>query len=122
MTVTFDSYAWIEYFSGSTKGSKVRELVEGSEQIFSPALSLAEIKSKYTREKKPFEERLEFIMFRSSIVGVSAEIALLVADLMQKDGLHLADAVMYATALYTNTKLLTGDKHLKGKDNVIFLE
>ena len=122
MTVTFDSYAWIEYFSVSTKGSKVRELVEGSEQIFSPALSLAEIKSKYTREKKPFEERLEFIMFRSSIVGVSAEIALLVADLMQKDGLHLADAVMYATALYTNTKLLTGDKHLKGKDNVIFLE
>lgn len=122
MTVTFDSYAWVEYFSGSAKGSKVKELVDGSEQIFSPALSLAEIKSKYLRDKKPFEDRMEFIMFRSSVVNMTAEIALLAADLMQREALHLADAAIYATALHTGTKLLTGDRHLKGKENVIFLE
>ena len=122
MAVTVDSYAWVEYFSGSQKGGRVRELVDGSEQIFSPALSLAEIKSKYMRENKPFGDRMEFIMFRSSVVDVSAAIALLAADLMHREGLHLADAVMYATALHANTKLLTGDKHLKGKENVVFLE
>ncbi|MEW5996679.1 MAG: type II toxin-antitoxin system VapC family toxin [Candidatus Micrarchaeota archaeon] len=122
MTVTFDSYAWIEYFGGSTQGAKVREIVLGQEQIYTPALGLVEIKSEYMREKKPYDDRINFIIFRSSVVDLNADIALHAADLMQKEGLHMADSIIYATARHTGTELLTGDKHLKGKKGVIFLE
>src|SRR5207249_4595943 len=44
---TFDSLAWVEYFRGSSVGKEVREMVEGDEVLFTPAICLTELKVKY---------------------------------------------------------------------------
>ncbi|NYZ77839.1 type II toxin-antitoxin system VapC family toxin [Candidatus Micrarchaeota archaeon] len=121
MTVTFDSYAWIEYFSGSKKGEKVKEIIDGSGAILTPSVCLLEIKAKYLREGKEHAGRIEFICFRSKIVELNKEIALRAADEKNDKKLHAADAIVYATAMQNNSILLTGDQHLKNLEGVDFL-
>ena len=120
MTTTIDTWAWMEYFNGSQAGQRVKQLVEGSEEICTPSLVLLEFKAKYLREKKPFEERVGFICKRTRIVPLSKEIALAAAEYKLK-GLHASDAIIYATARAVNSTLLTGDKHFTGMEHVEML-
>ncbi|MFA5076897.1 MAG: type II toxin-antitoxin system VapC family toxin [Candidatus Micrarchaeia archaeon] len=122
MSVTFDSYAWIEYFSGSTKGERVRRIVDDTGQIFTPSICLMEIVSKYIREGKPFADRADFIMSRSSIIDITKEISLLAAELKEKEKLPGVDALIYACARSRSSNLLTGDQHFRGKDGIDFLD
>ena len=39
-TVTFDTYAWVEYFSGTRKGELARDYVESPCVILTPAIAL----------------------------------------------------------------------------------
>lgn len=120
--VVFDTYAWIEYFEGSKKGEKVREFIEDSEEIFTPAVCLAEIKSKYLKEGRDYRERIQFITKRSVIVDIDAAVSLLGADLKQKYRLYLIDALVYASAEHLKQSLVSGDQHFKSLSRVIFLE
>jgi len=45
--VVYDTYAWIEYFLGSSKGVKVKELLKKGG--YTPSIVLAEISRKYLR-------------------------------------------------------------------------
>lgn len=122
MSITFDSYAWIEYFSGSEKGTKVKKILDSDEQIYTPSICLMEIKSKYMKEEKVHSDRLEFVVTRSTVLDITKEAALLAAEIKQNESLPGVDALIYAVAKLSNTKLLTGDKHFYGKRNVDFLE
>lgn len=122
MSITFDSYAWIEYFSGSGKGRKVKEYIDENGQIYTPSLCLTEIKAKYIREKKEYIERIEFMLSRSSIIEIGKEIALIAAEIKESESLPSIDAVVYAAAKSRDTTLLTGDMHFKGKKGIAFLE
>jgi predicted nucleic acid-binding protein len=55
------------------------------------------------------------------LVQLDNEIALKAAE-FKHDGLYMVDAIVYATAIQHDTKLLTGDKHFKDYENVVFLE
>lgn len=118
----FDTYAWIEFFIGTGKGKIVAQHVFSGEEIGVSSLCLAELQVKYERENRPAESRLQFIRSRSVIIDVNEEIALLAASTRLKHGLYLIDAVMYATALHFNAKLLTGDRHFAKLENVEFLK
>ena len=52
--VVYDSYAWIEYFRGSEKGLKVKELLR--HKGYTPSIVLAEIARKYLRTHRGHEE------------------------------------------------------------------
>lgn len=121
MTATFDSWAWIEYFSGSKKGERVKAIVDSSEAITTPSFCLLEIKTKYDREKKPCGKEIDFVCFRSKIADLTKEIALRAAEEKTARGLHAADAIVYATAVLAKSKLFTGDPHLRGLEHVEFL-
>jgi len=122
MTVTFDSNAWIEYFSGSELGQLVKEYIDNQETIYTPSIVLLEIKNKYQRENRKWKSRIEFIYERSSIIDLDNKIALLGADMKKDHGLYSIDAVIYATARSIKSKLLTKDRHFKGLKNIIILE
>jgi predicted nucleic acid-binding protein len=122
MTVTFDSSAWIEYFAGSALGKDVKKFVDSSESINTPVIDLMEIKNKYVREKKKWRSRIDFICERSLIIDIDQEIALLASDLKNKYGLYSIDALIYASAQTTKSKLLTKDNHFKNLKDVIILE
>ena len=120
--IVFDTYAWIEYFIGSEKGRIAKKYVDSDEEIGISSLCLAEIKVKYEKEGRDPSEKIKFILSRSRIIAVNAEIALLAAEQKVKQGLYLIDAVMYATAINSNAKLLSGDKHFQKLDRVELLK
>ena len=121
MIVTFDSSAWIEYFSGSKLGLDAKEFVNGNEIIYTPSIDLLEIKNKYLMENKKWRKRIEFICDRSLIIDLNSEISLLAADFKKKFSLYSIDAVIYATAQIMKSTLLTKDNHFKNLKDVIML-
>ena len=121
--ITFDTYAWIEYLEGSKKGRIVESYVADDDIIYTPTICLAELKAKLLRDKVPgdYQERsIETVMSRSVLVPLNEDIALNAAEFKNR-GLYMMDAVVYATALINNTKLLSGDKHFEGYEQVEFL-
>jgi len=113
-----DSFAWIEYFMGSKRGANVRDYVEGREPLYVPSICLTEIKSRYLREKKDPTTRIRLVTERSFVIPLSAEIALLAADVKHRHKLHTIDAIVYATSQYRKLTLVTGDHHFKDLPNV----
>ncbi|MFH0712957.1 MAG: type II toxin-antitoxin system VapC family toxin [Candidatus Micrarchaeota archaeon] len=121
--IVFDSYAWFEYFLEGETGDAVEKFVEDStELIVTPALVFYEVKNKLMRENKPFQKWIDFMLARSVVEPLSAEIALSAADLRKKYRLKTSDAFIYATALHKKCKLLTGDQQLKLLPSVEVLE
>ncbi|MBI2184855.1 MAG: type II toxin-antitoxin system VapC family toxin [Thaumarchaeota archaeon] len=113
-----DSFAWIEYFTGSERGTKIKDHIEGTEPLYTSSICLTEIKARYQRDKKDPTTRLEFIIERSFILNLDTETALLAADIKQKYGLHTVDAIIYATAQRRDLVVVTGDQHFKGLPGV----
>ncbi len=121
-----DSYAWVEYFRGTSSGSLVRSYVEGDRAATS-TLTLAELREKYLREKwRSFQEDLEFMATRSLVMPVDRQIALLAGELSYarkrtvKDW-GMADSVILATARNASAKVVTGDKHFEGLPDIIMV-
>lgn len=122
MTVTLDSSAWIEFFSGSESGTLVNKHIESDETIYTPVIDLMEIKNKYVKENKQWKSRIEFICDRSIIIDVTSSISLEAATIKQKYGLHTIDAIVYASAQSMKSKLITKDKHFKNLAEVIIID
>ena len=135
MKTVVDSYAWIEHFIGSEKGGKVDEILQNSDEIYTPDAVLAEIARKYAREgveEQIIYTRLQQIEDASDIVGLDAELALEAAKCyleMEADAKKrkltlpsLFDAVVLATGKSLDAKILTGDQHFKGLAETLWLE
>ncbi len=121
--IVFDSYAWFEYFFGTKKGQAVKEIVDNAaELIVTPAIVFYEVKNKLVREGKPFKEWIDFMLARSVVEPLIAEIALAAVDLRRQHSLKTSDAFIYATALHKKSKLLTGDKQIKRLPGVEVLD
>ncbi|MCD6491366.1 MAG: PIN domain-containing protein [Candidatus Korarchaeota archaeon] len=135
MTLVFDSYAWIEFFLGSEKGAKVKELIEGDEDIITPTIVLAEIANKYYREgeeEKIVIERISIIRDASTVRYIDDAILRKLQEarevlienkkrLKLRRDPSLADYIVYAISIAEKARIVTGDDHFKGL-NVIFLE
>jgi predicted nucleic acid-binding protein len=130
-----DSYAWIEHFLGSEKGGKTDEILQNSDEIYTPDIVLAEIARKYIREgveDNIIQSRLQQIEDVSNIVALNAEIALLAAKYfleMQANAKKLKltlpglfDATILAIGKSLNAKILTGDQHFKNLPETLWLE
>jgi len=123
-----DSFAWIEYFMGTDKGIEVKKIVDDTTIAYTSPIIIAEIYSKSIRTDgiEKAEERKDFILHRCVFVPADEEIALEAGKIhaqMKKKvrDFGLADAFILATANKKNTRILTGDPHFKGIENVEFL-
>lgn len=117
----FDSFAWVEYFAGTERGAKVREIVDDSEVIYTPAICLTEISAKYLREGRDPRERLDFIEDRSLVIPVDRDIALKAGELKVSEKLHTADALIYATGVIRDCEVVTGDPHFEGLEKAVLI-
>ena len=121
-----DAWAWIEYLVGSEYGSKLNEILDddGSE-VYTCAVSLAEVVSKVAREGRDVEVAYSLLLSNSQIMNADEELSkqagLLHAEVKQKEkNFGLADAYVLATAKKLKSKVLTGDPHFKNiKDAVL---
>lgn len=114
----FDSFTWIEYFSGSLKGAKVRAQIERGTAIYTPSVCLTEIKLKYLREGRDPGPALEFVLDRSLIIDIDEQVALRAADSREQFGLHMVDALIYSAARSQGLTLVTGDQHFSNVPDV----
>jgi predicted nucleic acid-binding protein len=132
--IVIDSYAWIELFSGTEKGRKVKDIIENSEEIYTPDIVLAEIARKYLREseeKMIINSRLESITAASTITAIDAKLAFEAAkcylELMENarklklNTPGLFDAIILATCRLLESKIVTGDEHFRNLPETIWI-
>lgn len=115
-----DTYAWLSYFEGR-EGSK--DALEENE-LYTPSIVLAEISRMFARKKVPRDEShgaLGFITERSLVLSLNETNAAEAGELAEREGLHLIDGIIYSYAK-EGKRLLTGDRHFKGKPHVDLLE
>jgi predicted nucleic acid-binding protein len=128
-----DTYAWLEYFTGSKMGRHLHKLLHTSDDLYTPTLVFTEVKRKFLKKihmgeckNKDMMQRLDFIKANSLIIDLNLSIAERAADLtegaLQNRKFGLADAIILATAEKLSARLVTGDEHFKGLDNVVFIK
>ncbi len=129
MKYVIDSYAWVQYFTGSELGEKVKTLIESSEEKLTPTICLAEVYSKTLKveSQELAEKQKAFIKEKSALVFLDESIAVESARQnvrMKKeiDGWGLADSIVYATAIIKKAEVVTGDEHFKKLKNVFFIK
>jgi len=125
MKTIFDTYAWIEYFLGSSKGKKVKKIFESNE-IITPIIVLVELSCKSVKENWNFKKYLEFIKANSLVLNIEEKTLIDTGKLYVKmrskiRDFGLVDTIILAMAKLEKARILTGDRHFKNMDNVIFL-
>ena len=126
MMYVIDAHAWIEYFVGSDRGKKVKEIIESDEnEIFTSIITIAEVVSITKRENKDAEQKYRNMISLSKIFFLNPELAkdagILHSEIKKniKD-FGLADAFVLLTARKLGAKVVTGDPHFKSfKDSIL---
>lgn len=129
MRYVIDSYAWLEYFMGTSAGEKVREIVDSTvHERLTPAICVAEIYAKSLRveDLDKAELRRGFMRARSAITPLTEELAVEAAKIdveMKKkvEGWGLADSIVLATTRKRKAKVITGDEHFKGLTETLLI-
>jgi predicted nucleic acid-binding protein len=123
-----DAWAWREYLIGSEYGSKVDEILENEgNEIYTCAVTLAEVVSKVAREEKDVEVAYSLLLSNSQIIDADEELSRCAgemhAEMRQKEkDFGLADSYVLATARKFKSKILTGDMHFKNLAEAILLK
>ena len=123
-----DAWAWVEYLVGSEQGAKLNKILdESGNEIYTCAITLAEVISKVARENRDVEAAYSMLSSNSQLVNIDKELSL-EAGLLHceirktlKD-FGLADAYVLATARKLNAKVLTGDLHFKNIKDAVMIK
>ena len=123
-----DAWAWVEYLVGSELGTKLNKILdESNNEVYTCAITLAEVISKVARENRDVEAAYSILSSNSKIVKIDKELSL-EAGLLHcevrktlKD-FGLADAYVLATARKLNAKVLTGDLHFKNIKDAVMIK
>ncbi len=122
--ISVDSYGWIERFTNGPKADLYNAVIEKAapSEIVTSAMVLYEV---YKKIKQAVNEQsaLEAVaaIGQTFVVPVDQSISLEAADYSLMFGLHMADAVVYATARHYGAELYTSDEDLKGFKGVVFI-
>jgi predicted nucleic acid-binding protein len=116
-TYVVDSFAWFEYFSGSTAGARAKPFIESSKGV-TPTIVVAELSEKYRRMKLDFGADLDFIIARTRVIPLDTATAEKAGALSHERKRKvkrwgLADSIVLATARECKAKIVTGDEHFR---------
>jgi predicted nucleic acid-binding protein len=99
----------------------VKGIIESKKVLFTPVLSLFEIKRKLLGEGhrgEAIKKVLGFVKERSIIVDLSETLAEKAAELSAEIKLHTIDSIIYKGALESKATLITADSDFEGLGNV----
>jgi predicted nucleic acid-binding protein len=114
-----DSSGWLEYFTDGPLASEYSKYFKDLTKIVTPTIVLYEVYKKVKRERTEEDALLAVSLInKTTVVPLRESIALLAADLSLKHSLPMADAIVYATALEENCKIVTSDMHFKGLERI----
>ncbi len=115
--VVLDSFAWIEYFNGTSAGEKVQGFLENGPAV-TPAIVVAELSEKHKRLNREFGPKYDFVKARTSILPLEEELARVAGEInferkQRVKGWGMADSIVLATARRSGSRIVTGDPHFK---------
>ena len=122
MTCVVDTSIWIEWLIGSALVPQLTPLFPAQEDCIVPTLVQLELSKWLLREVG--EEQSDTVIAytqKCQVVVLDTETALLAAEMHRTYKLATADAIVYASALRANARLLTCDAHFKGLPSVDYL-
>lgn len=128
MGYIIDTYAWIEYFTGSKKGVVVKNIIENTQNnVVTLESCIAEIYLWCLREEKDFDSSFKLIKNLSPIVQINLSNWIWAAKIRHENrkkivNFGIMDAIILAKQKEVRFKVITGDKHFKNLKNVVFLE
>lgn len=123
-----DAWAWIEYFRGTQAGAKLNEILEDpTTDTYTCAITVAEIISKIARDNQDVEAAYDMLLSNSSVIKIDEQISkqagLFHYKMRQtKKDFGVADAYILASANKFEAKIITGDPHFEGLENVILIK
>jgi len=123
-----DAWAWIEYLIGTKRGDKLKQILdEEKNEVYTCALTIAEVVSKVAREGRNADAAYETLVGNSQVIDIDEELSkqagLLHAEMRRTEkDFGIADAYVLATARKLEAKVLSGDKHFKHAKDVVFME
>ena len=122
MTVLVDSWAWIEYFKGTSHGEKAKEIIESGRQLLLSTVNVSEIYLFLLRNRASEAEKLmKFVLDSSFVISLETSASLKAAKIKHSHKIGLADAIVIATAEENKAQILTGDDDFKHMKNVIYI-
>jgi len=121
MTVLIDSWAWIEYFKGSSYGIKSKDFIEGNEEIITSSINVAEVYNFLLKNNIYKQNLIDFMIKTSFVIVIDTNIALQAAKYKFEKKFGMADAIVLATAKFHNAKIITGDDDFKDEENVTYI-
>ena len=118
-----DSSGWLEYFIGGKNANFFAPVIEDTENVIVPTISIFEV-FKRTLVEKNRDDALEAVamMYDGKIIDLDREIALIAAELSFELKLPMADSIILATARANDAILWTQDEHFKGLAGVRFVK
>ena len=135
MKIVVDAYAWIEIFIGSERGTRVKEILEQADEVYTPDTVMAEVARKYCREgaeERTTQARLEIVAGASDIVLIDIKLALEAAKCYTRLAREarrrrlatpsLFDAIPLAVARLLKAKILTRDEHFRNLPETIWMK
>ena len=124
--ILVDTWAWIEMMSGSIRGDRVRSIIRSNPEIFVSALTVYELR--YRLEQLGGRQNalsiIRQITDQAEVIAVDSTIAMMAGTVktQQKSegsSMGAVDCMILATARIHRLKLLTGDRHFAGLDDVM---
>jgi predicted nucleic acid-binding protein len=118
-----DSSFWIEYFAGTDAGNTVSKIIENTNDLIIPSITLYEVFKKLLLETSEDDALLCMAhMKQGKIINLNDELAFSAANLSIEFKLPMADSIIYATTVKYNCILWTQDHHFSNLDSVKFFE
>jgi predicted nucleic acid-binding protein len=118
-----DSTLWLEYFADTEAGNIVSEIIENTNELVVPTITVYEVFKKLLFERNEDDALLAIAhMKQGKIVSLTDELSLSAAKISKNHKLPMADSIIYATNLQFNCILWTQDKHFVGLKSVNYFE
>ncbi len=113
--LVLDSSCWLEYFGATTRAELFAPVIEATEDMIVPIITVYEV---YKVAKREFGARRAVeavaLMRRGHLIDIDLPVTMAAVD----TGLPLADSLIYATAQARKATLWTQDAHFEGLPGV----
>jgi toxin FitB len=120
--VLVDSSGWLEYITGDENADAFGTILQGNAQVLVPTIVIYEVfKILLLRASKTDANLFLSEALRRTVVDLTDTIALAAASHSIDRRLHMADAIIYATAQAHRAELITSDAHFSGLPGVTLI-
>ena len=118
-----DSSGWIEFASDGPLADRFLEYLEKADHVITPSIVVYEV---YKRLKRDASESIADAvlahMGNTRVIAFDDQLAVQAAETSLSQGLAMADAIIYATAVTHNATLVTADADFKDLPNVLYFK